>query len=182
MLQRKIGTDQWSVRAIRFTQTYIYTAKQKRRQSSPPPVLNHRPLCGKRIYSLAFGDDKRKSKQTLWILLLFATEKANHTHLFIKTTDFDAETTKLTLDVLNKMSKKQCLYLLSALKKNGVVLQDAIAYISGLNNKVKNWFSSIHALPLDKIAGLPLMQAKSERSQKPTSFLCAFILCPWLAR
>ena len=181
--QRKIGTDQWSVRAIRFTQNFISTLLNKNadkataagvKPSSPMwEVFAHSPASqtdkNKEIKADALDSSVvcNKEKQT--------TARTRH-NLFIKTTDFDAETTKLTLDVLNKMSKKQCLYLLSKAKKNGVVLQDAIAYISGLNNKVKNWFSYLmHSLDTPQDYRF-LMQAKSERSQKTNelSFVRSF--------
>lgn len=182
--QRKINQDQWSVRAIRFTQKFISlllnknTAKQQCTTESKTDtamweVFAHSPASqtdkNKEIKAAALDSSVvcNKEKQT--------TARTRH-NLFIKTTDFDAETTKLTLDVLNKMSKKQCLYLLSKAKKNGVVLQDAIAYISGLNNKVKNWFSYLmHSLDTPQDYRF-LMQAKSERSQKTNelSFVRSF--------
>lgn len=181
--QRKIGTDQWSVRAIRFTQNFISVLLNKNadkaaaagvKPSSPMwEVFAHSPASqidkNKEIKADALDSSVvcNKEKQT--------TARTRH-NLFIKTADFDAETTKLTLEVLNKMSKKQCLYLLSKAKKNGVVLQDAIAYISGLNNKVKNWFSYLmHSLDTPQDYRF-LMQAKSERSQKTNelSFVRSF--------
>lgn len=186
--QRKIGTDQWSVRAIRFTQKFISLLLNKnaakhqcktegniesKTDAAMWEVFAHSPASqidkNKEIKADALDSSVvcNKEKQT--------TARTRH-NLFIKTADFDAETTKLTLEVLNKMSKKQCLYLLSKAKKNGVVLQDAIAYISGLNNKVKNWFSYLmHSLDTPQDYRF-LMQAKSERSQKTNelSFVRSF--------
>lgn len=180
--QRKIGTDQWSVRAIRFTQNFISVLLNKNADKATAGVKPSSPMWEVFAHSPASQIDKNKEIKADALDSSVVCNKEKQTtartrhNLFIKTADFDAETTKLTLEVLNKMSKKQCLYLLSKAKKNGVVLQDAIAYISGLNNKVKNWFSYLmHSLDTPQDYRF-LMQAKSERSQKTNelSFVRSF--------